>query len=412
MQNVQQSLRYSWQTKRYRRRCENVQIMISQPAASGVQSSPVSGSSQKSSNIDSLFSQLLASSATENEGVTEGLGDMIASILGNIEGLEYSEDLLDHETVQSLLNELPPEMKEVVEKLLESEIDFSEIATNPSPELKLALLLQLVVNEEAEPFSQKDQKQITDLISRWFPGIKLDQKDSLTKQTEQIFGEIKKLLSESSSIDKNAFLKVFETISVEKRVKSFADQAFQRYVPTVKSIEPNVSASRELQTLQSPLSPLEQWTLKVPVTGGEGQKEQFVREVQQIISRGKLFVTESGFTKMQIRLTPEHLGSIEIQLIQKHGEITAKIIASSQGAKDALDSQLTQLKQAFTSQDIDFEKIDVFLNGDEQTFDFRDENNQGYEDQQHAEENMSEEEKSDHLSFDEQLSQLVLNEKV
>jgi flagellar hook-length control protein FliK len=386
--------------------------MISQPAASGTQSSPVSGSSQKSSSMNSLFSQLLASSDTENEGVTEGLGEMIASILGNIEGIESSSDLLDNETVQSFLNELPPEMKEVVEKLLESEIDFSEIATNPSPEMKIAILLQVVVNEETQSFSQKDQKQITDLISRWFPGIKLDQKDSLTKQTEQIFGEIKKLLSESSSKDKSAFLKVFETISAEKKVKSFADQAFQRYVPTTKSIEPNVSASRELQTLQSPLSPLEQWTLKVPVTGGEGQKEQFVREVQQIISRGKLFVTESGFTKMQIRLTPEHLGNIEIQIIQKHGEITAKIIASSQGAKDALDSQLTQLKQAFTSQDIDFEKIDVFLNGDEQTFDFRDENSQGYEDQQQSDENMSEDEKSDHLSFDEQLSQLVLNEKV
>ncbi|WP_228116285.1 flagellar hook-length control protein FliK [Fictibacillus phosphorivorans] len=386
--------------------------MISQPVVSGVQSSPGSGSSKKSNSMDALFSQLLASSTTENEGVTEGLGEMIASILGNIEGLEWSSELLDNETVQSLLNDLPPEMKEVVEKLLESEIDFSDIAINPSPEMKLALLLQLVVNEEVEPFSQKNQKQITEMISRWFPGIKLDQKDSLTKQTEQIFGEIKKLLSESSSNDKNTFLKVFETLSAEKKVKSFADQAFQRYVPTAKSVETNVSASKDLQTVQSPLSPIEQWTLKVPVTGGEGQKEQFVREVQQIISRGKLFVTESGFTKMQIRLTPEHLGNIEIQLIQKHGEITAKIIASSQGAKDALDSQLTQLKQAFTSQDIDFEKIDVFLNGDEQTFDFRDQHNQAHEDQQHAEQNMSEDENSDHLSFNEQLSQLVLNEKV
>ncbi|MQR96520.1 flagellar hook-length control protein FliK [Fictibacillus phosphorivorans] len=389
-----------------------MQLMISQPVVSGVQSSPGSGSSKKSNSMDALFSQLLASSTTENEGVTEGLGEMIASILGNIEGLEWSSELLDNETVQSLLNDLPPEMKEVVEKLLESEIDFSDIAINPSPEMKLALLLQLVVNEEVEPFSQKNQKQITEMISRWFPGIKLDQKDSLTKQTEQIFGEIKKLLSESSSNDKNTFLKVFETLSAEKKVKSFADQAFQRYVPTAKSVETNVSASKDLQTVQSPLSPIEQWTLKVPVTGGEGQKEQFVREVQQIISRGKLFVTESGFTKMQIRLTPEHLGNIEIQLIQKHGEITAKIIASSQGAKDALDSQLTQLKQAFTSQDIDFEKIDVFLNGDEQTFDFRDQHNQAHEDQQHAEQNMSEDENSDHLSFNEQLSQLVLNEKV
>ncbi|WP_233096572.1 flagellar hook-length control protein FliK [Fictibacillus halophilus] len=385
--------------------------MISQPAVSGAQTSPVSVSSQKGNGIDSLFSQLLASSGVESEQLPEDLGDMIASILGGVEGLEWNSDLLNNENVQSLLSELPPEMKEVIEKLLESEIDFSDIAVNPTPEMKLALLLQFAFSKETGPLSQKDQKQITEIIGRWFPGVKLDQKDSITKQTEQIFGELKKLLSESSDKDKNTFLKVFETLSAEKKVKSFADHAFQRFVPT-KLIEQNVSAPKELQTVQAPLSPLEQWTLKVPVSEGEGQKEQFVREVQQIISRGKLFVTESGFTKMQIQLTPEQLGKIEIHLIQKHGEITAKIIASSQGAKDALESQLTQLKQAFTSQDIDFKKIDVFLNGDEQTFDFRDQNNQDHEDQEHADENVSEDEKSDHLSFDEQLSQVVLNEKV
>ncbi|MBH0173078.1 flagellar hook-length control protein FliK [Fictibacillus sp. 23RED33] len=388
-----------------------MQIMISQPAVSGAQTSQISVSSEKGNNMDSLFSQLLASSGAESEQLPEGLGDMIASVLGSIEGLDWNADLLNNETVQSLLNELPPEMKEVIENLLENEIDFSHLAVNPTPEMKLAILLQVAFNEEAGPLSQKDQKQMADIIGRWFPGVKLDQKDSIPKQTEQIFGEIKKLLSDSTSNDKNAFMKVFETLSAEKKVKSFADHAFQRFVPT-KSIEPNVSAPKELQTLQAPLSSIEQWTLKVPATGGEGQKEQFVREVQQIISRGKLVVTETGFTKMQIRLTPEHLGNIEIQLIQKHGEITAKIIASSQGAKDALDSQLTQLKQAFTSQDIDFEKIDVFLNGDEQSFDFRDQSNQEFEDQQQTDESMSEEDISEHLSFDEQLSQLVLNEKV
>ncbi|KZE65873.1 hypothetical protein AWM68_05705 [Fictibacillus phosphorivorans] len=385
-----------------------MQVMISQPAAS-TQASTVS-SNQSTTNI-SFFSQLLASTGVVKEESGDGLGGLILNLLSDVAEVEWDAEALHSEDVQAIMNELPPEVKEILEKLLQQQIDISEVAVNPAPEMKLAVLLQVVFNDGNETISETGQKQLVAIFEKWFPGVKIDQKDSLTKNVEQIFGQVKKLLNEQTTQDGNSFLKVMDTLTTAKKVQSFAEQAFQRYVPT-KHTEQTVSSTKELQTVQSPLSPLEQWTLKVPVSEGEVQKEQFVREVQRIITSGKLIVNEAGFTKMQIRLTPEHLGTIEIQLVQRHGEIAAKIIASSQGAKDALDGQLSQLKQAFSSQNIDFEKVEVFVNGDDQTFEFHDQGNQGYEDQQQSTDKDTDETELESLSFEEQLSQLVLNEKV
>ncbi|MDM5316527.1 flagellar hook-length control protein FliK [Fictibacillus sp. b24] len=387
-----------------------MQMMISQPAVS-TQSSPLSSNSQKATSASSLFSQLLTSTGVIKEENGDGLGGIILNLLSEVPELDWDAEAIDSENVQAILNEMPPEMKEMLEKLLQEQIDLSEVAVNPAQEMKLALLLQAIVNDQNGTLSPTGQKQVSAIIEKWFPGVKLDQKDSITKQVEQILGQVKKLLNDESTQDKAAFLKVTETLTAVKKAQSYADQAFQRYVPT-KQTEQTVSSIKELQTVQSPLTPLEQWTLKVPVSQGEGQKEQFVRDVQRIITSGKIIVNEAGFTKMNIRLTPEHLGTIEIQLIQKHGEIAAKIIASNQGAKEALDGQLTQLKQAFSSQNIEFEKVEVFVKSDEQNFEFHDQGNQGYEDQQQTSESGKDETELENLSFEEQLSQLVLNEKV
>ncbi|MFG6496785.1 flagellar hook-length control protein FliK [Fictibacillus sp. UD] len=387
-----------------------MQMMISQSAVL-TQPSPVSSNSQKATSASSLFSQLLASTSVIKEENGDGLGGIILNLLSEVPELDWDAEAIDSENVQTILNEMPPEMKEMLEKLLQEQINLSEVAVNPAQEMKLALLLQAIVNDQNGTLSPTGQKQVSAIIEKWFPGLKLDQKDSITKQVEQIFGQVKKLLNDESTQDKTAFLKVTETLTAVKKVQSYADQAFQRFVPT-KQTEQTVSSIKELQTVQSPLTPLEQWTLKVPVSQGEGQKEQFIRDVQRIITSGKIIVNEAGFTKMHIRLTPEHLGTVEIQLIQKHGEIAAKIIASSQGAKEALDGQLTQLKQAFSSQNIDFEKVEVFVKSDEQSFEFHDQGNQGYEDQQQSTDKGTDETELENLSFEEQLSQMVLNEKV
>lgn len=385
-----------------------MQVMMAQTSA------PVqmTMSSKQAGKTGNLFSQLLLPADQMPTESNKSLGDIIAALFANTsEGDEFwNLEAKDNEDVQALLSDLPEESKEMIETLMEEEVIGSEIALNPTPEMKLAFLLQAIFNEKQQILTEPQKKELGELIQKWFPALKLDSKDTLPKQVEQIFNQVKKLMSENETADKNGFHKIMEQLSAVKKVQTYAEQAFQRYVP-VKQTEQLHSTAKELQSVQSPLSPLEQWTLKVPVSEGEGQKQQFVREIQQIITRGKIFVNEAGFARIQIKLTPENLGTIEIQLIQKHGEIAAKIIASSQAAKDALDGQLSQLKQAFAGQNIEFEKLEVIFQREEQSFQFHDQEKQHNEQQPHSDEKDSDESELN-ISFEEQLSQIVLNEKV
>jgi flagellar hook-length control protein FliK len=370
-------------------------------------------------NGNPIFALLLQSTGkTSVENST--LGDAVQSLL-QITGEDlkalWNPDAANDEDVKSLLEGLPEELKDTIEALLE---ELPEAVTSllaeqsASPEMKLAILVQVFYSEQNNGMTETMKKDISKLIEKWFPVLteKNQQFDSISKQIQQIFGQIKKQMQASETQDKNAFHKIMENLSSPKKIQTFAEHAFQRYVP-VKQTDQPVSQNKELQSFQSPLSPIEQWTLKVPVTQDEGEKQHFVREIQQIISRGKLVVTESGFTKLQIKLNPEHLGNLEIQLIQRHGEIAAKIVASSHAAKEAIDSQLSQLKQAFAGQNIDFEKVEVFVQTDEQAYKFtEDQGRQNEERNNHNNQSGKEDADSISLSFEEHLSQLVINEKV
>ena len=69
---------------------------------------------------------------------------------------------------------------------------------------------------------------------------------------------------------------------------------------------------------------------------------------------------------MFVKLTPENLGTLQIEISQKDGQLVAKIIASSQRGKELLDSQLHGLRVTLAAQGINFDKIDF-----EQAADFR-----------------------------------------
>ncbi|WP_456271543.1 flagellar hook-length control protein FliK [Bacillus sp. AK031] len=86
--------------------------------------------------------------------------------------------------------------------------------------------------------------------------------------------------------------------------------------------------------------------------------EQFTKEFAKVIGRSQLLQTPS-MSKLLIKLYPEQLGSIRIELLQQDGVMTAKILASTKTAKEMLDSQLNGLRQAFSSHNLQVDKIEV-----------------------------------------------------
>ncbi|MBO0995439.1 flagellar hook-length control protein FliK [Bacillus sp. SD088] len=84
----------------------------------------------------------------------------------------------------------------------------------------------------------------------------------------------------------------------------------------------------------------------------------FVRELGNIMGRSN-FNQTAHTARLTIRLYPEELGSLRVELLQKDGIMTARFLASSSTAKEMLDVQMHSLRQAFSQQNIQVERIEV-----------------------------------------------------
>ncbi len=88
------------------------------------------------------------------------------------------------------------------------------------------------------------------------------------------------------------------------------------------------------------------------------QEQQFVRQFQQILQRA-VFTNRNGIQTLSLKLYPEHLGRVDVQLIQQDGAIVAKILTSHATAKEWIESQIVSLRQAFLQQQIPVERVEV-----------------------------------------------------
>lgn len=99
-------------------------------------------------------------------------------------------------------------------------------------------------------------------------------------------------------------------------------------------------------------------TLMLDKMGKPVSSEQLIQQFESILSKSQ-FSKIDGTQRLFIKLNPENLGSLRIELIQKDDTIVAKILTTTGAAKDALESQLHGLKHALTAQNIQVDRIEV-----------------------------------------------------
>ncbi len=129
-----------------------------------------------------------------------------------------------------------------------------------------------------------------------------------------------------------------------------------------------------------------------------------------MIKSSRLFQNGNGQSEMNIRLKPQHLGDMNIKILQMNGEMTVKITVTTQAAKDILENNVNQLRHMFSPQQVVVDKSDIASG--EQFFSQEEKEAGGFKDQQpsqseddHDAEDSSEEET---VSFKE----LLVNEQV
>ena len=106
---------------------------------------------------------------------------------------------------------------------------------------------------------------------------------------------------------------------------------------------------------------------------------QAVDIINQIVEGIKSSI-KPGTTQLDVQLNPESLGKVNVTLVSKEGMISAQIAAQTEVAKHAIEGQITILKEAFQSQGLKVEAVEVSVSP--QGFDMKQQD--GSSDQNHS----------------------------
>lgn len=183
-------------------------------------------------------------------------------------------------------------------------------------------------------------------------------KTDLTLQQEMQVSQLKDLLTTVAS-------KVSETTQTQKDARTLVTQTIQTTKVDATLIDTKVVSTQQVETepvttVSTPQATIQTTnaTITLPKAVPASQAESFVKQFEQIMNRTQFSNNMHG-QRLLIKLYPEHLGSIRIELTQKDGMMTAKILTSTAAGKQMLESQLAQLKSGFANQNIQMDRVDI-----------------------------------------------------
>lgn len=178
----------------------------------------------------------------------------------------------------------------------------------------------------------------------------------------QVIGEKSDLILEQPERISNlkSLLQAVEN-TISKEVTSTSGKtSLEGFQQVVKQVETKVGTSSPFPNgASNHTAETRTITITLPNTNQASQAESLVKQIEALIQRSQLS-TVQGTTKLLLKLYPENLGSIRIELIQRDGVMSARLLTSTSIGKELLDSQIHQLKQAFVQQNIQLERIEIY----------------------------------------------------
>lgn len=250
---------------------------------------------------------------------------------------------IDAEQLQKLVQQLLGEDKEAkdVWELL-ALVD----AQAPMLQTQIVAALQVegqVTLKEAAPLLQV--LKLTQLIG---------QKTDLTAPQENLLTNIKSLLT---TIQTQVETTLSEQQVTTKTTVTLPLQGFQKVVQQVQVTKQTDTSANEMVTSNTVQTKADTFQVTLPAAK-PAQSEAFLKEMQAIINRAQISNAQ-GITRLTLKLYPENLGTIRIELVQNDGVLTARLLASTAQGRELLDSQAHQLKQAFVQQNIQVDRLDI-----------------------------------------------------
>ncbi|MGD2195990.1 flagellar hook-length control protein FliK [Lysinibacillus fusiformis] len=308
------------------------------------------------------------------------------------------DEMLDLDNILNALGIDDEQLQKIVQQLLGEEKEASDVWELLSLVDAQAPILQAQIGAALQGEGQVTPKEATQLLQVLKLAQLVGQKSDLTAPQENLLTTVKSLFTTLQ-------IQV-ETIQVTttKSTGTLPLQGFQQVQMTKQS----ETSSNEMVTPQTVQTKPDTFQVTLP-TAKPAQSEALLKEMQAIINRAQISNAQ-GITRLTIKLYPENLGTIRIELVQNDGVLTARLLASTAHGREMLDSQAHQLKQAFVQQNIQVDRLDIAQSLQDADRQQRDQNffNNFFRQQQDEDQQQKTEDDDEEMSF----SDYLLNEEV
>ncbi|MEK3974539.1 flagellar hook-length control protein FliK [Psychrobacillus sp. FSL K6-1267] len=355
----------------------NIAAMINMGNSVAVQSKPQlqAGNGQAFGNV---FGQILSSQSMQPSDVSNGADkelNFIQDLLSllDVQSIEEAQELLqandltvDSSSLKQLLNKLLGETDDLseLEDQKQDIWDILAVVSEQPNKLVESILLSLNGQAMANPvesmqivISPVEAKQAVELLKI---AQLIGNKSDLTFKQESTLFDLKQTLETLKENLMNVSLNQGKsTIPIPK---AFLQQMMMNQTVVKGANTEVVTESKEISSLvqgqtATVQTKVETVTMTLP-TEKPAQSEEFLKELQKVMSRVQ-FGQAGGANRLVIKLYPEQLGTIRIELIQKDGILTAKMLASTALGKEMLDTHSGQLRQGLANQNIQVEKLEI-----------------------------------------------------
>lgn len=368
------------------------------------ESLPAAADEEKIEQLKELMEFLKVSEITELENGS-GLLEKIS--------LQTETDII--EVISEQLNLSQEELVQMLEGFMDQVLPGVKLEDVYSVEdldgvSKIQLLISAISNfdqKEGMILQGKDFSgalkalKLFDILSakKDFFSSKINLKEFLNHVQVKIDGLINSTFVDKGSMIQKVFTPLANELNTAKQQGSSSNENLGK--GAFKIINRPETALQGFVQVQSFSKP-EQMALLNP-QGRTVSPDQLMQQFENILSKSS-FLKTGGTQKLFIKLNPEHLGALRIELIQKDSAMIARILTSTGSAKEILDSHINGLKQAFSSQNIQIERIEISQQMTQQDRSFnRDPQQQEQRQQQNKDENDLQPESEFNSSFEEAL---------
>ncbi len=332
---------------------------------------------------------------------------------GNAEQTKGTDDTELAERAAALMTQVTVIVKDVLgisEEQLQEAMQLLGITEADLCNTDVLKQLLLTVNKEQDSAAflvnadlLKQMQQLTEAVDKAVKESGLDLNALAEKMTDAEFSELfdaaMQQLTEDAAGDANHLTEAKKAPEETKQTETKETEiTFKNEgVATEKAVaHENRNADREFSNQENPFAEQFLQNLQKAVTNkADGMSLQTdlaaqIREIaEQILEKVRVMVTPDT-TSLEIQLTPEHLGKVNLTVTEQNGMMKATFVTENEIAKEAIESNLVQFKEMLQEQGIKVESIEVTVSD----FTFDKNNQAGQSEQEEKKKNRQ------HMIFD------------